>query len=308
MSELRILIDEQEIGTITQDRGGKLRFAYDQEWRNTNDAVPLSLSMPLTAAEYGNKEVESFLWNLLPDREETLRQIAAEHNISPRNPFALVGARGEDLQGAVQIVPRERIPHLRKRERITRISEQQLSELLLNRQRAVGATRIGEDSGFFSLAGAQAKAAVCYVNGRWYEQRGYTPSTHIVKPAVPDLLEQVENEHFCLRLAASVGLPAVKSSVHMIGEVNAIVVERYDRVRLKSRKRLPLNGVGRTGHPPAPGRHVFGALDPSGEQVPTSGRARDEADHAPPRRLGRARGRPRAVHARLRLQLCHRRH
>jgi serine/threonine-protein kinase HipA len=244
MAELRVLIDEHEIGTITQDRTGKLRFAYDQAWRNTIDAVPLSLSMPLTAAEYGNKEVDSFLWNLLPDREETLRQIAAEHNISSRNPFALVGVRGEDLQGAVQIVPPDRIAHLRKRERITRISEKELSDLLVNRQRAVGSTRIGEDSGFFSLAGAQAKAAVCYVNGRWYEQRGYTPSTHIVKPAMPDLLEQVENEHFCLRLVAAVGLPAVRSSVHTIGELKAIVVERYDRVRFKGRKRLALTEAG----------------------------------------------------------------
>ena len=79
MSELRVLIDETEIGSLFHDKGGKLRFAYDQEWRNTVDAVPLSLSMPLTATEYGHKTVTPFLWNLLPDREATLRQIADEH-------------------------------------------------------------------------------------------------------------------------------------------------------------------------------------------------------------------------------------
>lgn len=244
MSELRVLLDEQEIGTIHQERTGKLRFVYDDEWRNTIDALPLSLSMPLTRAEHGNKEVEAFLWNLLPDREDTLRQIAAEHNVSPRNPFALAGARGEDLQGAVQIVPTARLPHLRKRERITRISDKELCEILHNRQRATGKTHIGEDSGFFSLAGAQAKVAACLVNGRWYEQRGYTPSTHIIKPSVPDLLEQVENEHFCLRLAAAVGLHTVKSDVRTIGDLQTIVIERYDRVRMKGKKRLDLSGSG----------------------------------------------------------------
>lgn len=244
MTELRVLIDENEIGSIFREKGGKLRFVYDREWRNTIDAVPLSLSMPLTRGEHSHKQVEDFLWNLLPDREETLRQIAAEHGISPRSAFALAGARGEDLQGAVQIVPPERISYLRKRKRITRISEKALSEVLRNRLRATGKTHIGDDSGFFSLAGAQAKMAVCFVNGRWYEQRGYTPSTHIVKPAVPDLVEQVENEHFCLKLATAAGLSAVKSEVRTIGDMETIVVERYDRVRMKGRKRLTLSEAG----------------------------------------------------------------
>lgn len=244
MTELRVLIDEEEIGSVFQEAAGKLRFVYDDEWRNRVDAVQLSLSMPLTAKEHPHKAIEPYLWNLLPDREETLRQIAAEHDISPRNPFALAGARGEDLPGAVQIVPPERIGNLRKRERITRISEAQLAEVLRNRQRASGKTHIGEDSGFFSLAGAQPKVAVCRVGGRWYEQRGYTPSTHIVKPSIPDLAQQVENEHFSLRLAEAAGLHVIKSEVVRIGDLQTIVVPRYDRVRLKGRLRLALNAAG----------------------------------------------------------------
>ncbi len=248
MSELRVLIDEHEIGTLHQLQGGRLRFVYDDEWRNLVDAVPLSLSMPLTRREHPHKPVNAFLWNLLPDREETLRQIAAEHSVSPRNPFALAGARGEDLPGAVQIVPKERIAHLKKRERITRISEVDLCTLLRNRQRASGHTHIGADSGFFSLAGAQAKVAICYVGGRWYEQRGYTPSTHIIKPAMADLESQVENEHFCLKLAGAAGLNAVKSEVRTIGDLSTIVVERYDRVRLRGRTRVKLDQAGGRVH------------------------------------------------------------
>lgn len=244
MTDLRVLIDENQIGTIHQGASGRLRFVYDEEWRNLVDAVPLSLSMPLTKTEHGHKQVEAFLWNLLPDREETLRQIAAEHDISPRNPFALAGARGEDLPGAIQIVPPERLSHLRKRERITRISEADLCELLHNRQLATGKTRKGEDSGFFSLAGAQAKLAVCRVGGRWYEQRGYTPSTHIIKPSMTDLREQVENEHFSLRLAEAVGLHVIQSDVLTIGDLQTIVVARYDRVRMKGRTRLPIDEAG----------------------------------------------------------------
>ncbi len=248
MSELRVLIDETEIGSLFQEKGGRLRFVYDSGWRNRVDAIPLSLSMPLTGTEFGDKVVTPFLWNLLPDREATLRQIAGEHGISARNPFALVGARGEDLQGAVQIVPPERISHLKKRERVVRISESQLHEVLLNRMRATGATHIGEDSGFFSLAGAQPKVAVCLINGRWYEQRGYTPSTHILKPAMPDLKEQIENEHFCLKLGEAIGLPMVRSEVRTIGDLKALLIERYDRVRILGHKRLALAASGGRVH------------------------------------------------------------
>lgn len=248
MNELRVLIDEAEIGSLHQEKGGKFRFVYDIEWRNRADAIPLSLSMPLTGAEYGHKTVTPFLWNLLPDREATLRQIADEHGISPRNPFALVGTRGEDLQGAVQIVPPERIPHLKKRERVVRVSEAQLHDVLLNRMRGTGATHVGEDSGFFSLAGAQPKMAVCLINGRWYEQRGYTPSTHILKPAMPDLKEQVENEHFCLKLGEAVGLPMVRSEVRTIGDLKVLQIERYDRVRILRNKRLALTASGGQVH------------------------------------------------------------
>ncbi len=244
MSELCVLIDENTVGTIHQGQSGRLRFVYDVEWRNTVDAVPLSLAMPLTRSEHPHKIVSAYLWNVLPGREDTLRQIAAEHGISARNPFALAGARGEDLPGAVQIVPPERVPNLKSREGVNRISKADLAQLLRNLQRASGATHIGEDSGFFSLAGAQPKVAACLVGGRWYEQRGRTPSTHIIKPSMLDLDEQVENEHFCLRLARAVGINTVNSSVRTIDDLHTIVVERYDRVRFKNRTRLKLDQAG----------------------------------------------------------------
>ena len=36
------------------------------------DSYPLSLSMPLAAAEHGPGVVEPFLWGLLPDNEHVL--------------------------------------------------------------------------------------------------------------------------------------------------------------------------------------------------------------------------------------------
>jgi serine/threonine-protein kinase HipA len=88
------------------------------------------------------------------------------------------------------------------------------------------------DTGQFSLAGAQPKTALLFENGRWGVPSGRVPTTHIFKPPTGDLDGHVENEHFCLTLARALGLPAVGSRImHFPGEI-AIVIERFDRVRI----------------------------------------------------------------------------
>lgn len=242
--ELRVLVNDRELGSIFQSTNGKLRFVYDDAWRESIDAYPLSLSMPLGVAEHGHNVITNYLWGLLPDRAATLAALARAHGVSVRSAFALVGAVGEDLAGAVQIVPPERLGALKTREGVVQIPEARLARFLDDIVANRGPLNISDDAGFFSLAGAQAKKAVYWVNGKWYEPRGRTPSTHIIKPPMPGLEGQVENEHFCLRLAQALGLKTCESSVELIGDKPNIVAERYDRMRIRSGSRLRLNETG----------------------------------------------------------------
>ena len=57
-----------------------------------------------------------------------------------------------------------------------------------------------------------------------------TPTTHILKPPMPGLLGQVENEHFCLLLARALDFVSSNSSVLRFNGEVCIVVERYDRL------------------------------------------------------------------------------
>lgn len=87
--------------------------------------------------------------------------------------------------------------------------------------------------GQFSLAGAQPKTALLLDNGRWGIPSGRIPTTHILKPPNAQLDGFPENEHICLRLAQSLGLPVAESRVmHFDGEA-AIVISRYDRVHTR---------------------------------------------------------------------------
>jgi len=70
--ELIALLGGREIGRVHQEAKARLTFTYDRAWRAADEAYPLSLSMPLAAAEHGPGVVEPFLWGLLPDNERVL--------------------------------------------------------------------------------------------------------------------------------------------------------------------------------------------------------------------------------------------
>ena len=64
--ELLALLDGRETGRVARDVRGKLSFTYNEEWRNADNAYPLSLSMPLALERHGNDKIDPFLWDLPP--------------------------------------------------------------------------------------------------------------------------------------------------------------------------------------------------------------------------------------------------
>src|SRR5947209_5418022 len=79
------------------------------------------------------------------------------------------------------------------------------------------------------LAGAQAKTALLYSNGRWGVPSGLAATSHILKPAVVGLDDHDLNEHLCLDAARRAGLIAARTRIAQFGGESAIVVDRYDR-------------------------------------------------------------------------------
>jgi len=245
MRELIVLLRDQRVGVVTSHQG-RFAFRYDEAWLQNTNSVPLSLSMPLTKKLHGDAVIRPFLWGLLPDNEMTLATWGRRFGVSPRNAFALLSHIGEDLQGAIQIVSPDNLDEIRKREGVTRLSTAMLDQAFRLLIKDPGATQFTETGGSFSLAGAQPKKALYRVGKIWYEPRGRTPSTHILKPPVPHLEGQVENEVFCLRLAGRFGLPTPRIWVEYFGDFPVVVIERYDRVRMKGNTRLPLDSRGGT--------------------------------------------------------------
>lgn len=232
--ELVALVENREMGRVRRDRNGRLSFAYAEDWRTAADAFPLSLSMPLALGEHGHAKIDPYLWGLLPDNEQVLDKWGRKFHVSARNAFGLIAHVGEDAPGAVQFVKPERIDALRRASPadIDWLTEAMIAERLRALRADHGAWRLPRDTGQFSLAGAQPKTALLFLNGRWGLPSGRVPTTHILKPPTGEFDGHAENEHFCLELARALGFAVPNSRVMRFEDQIAIVVERYDRVQV----------------------------------------------------------------------------
>lgn len=228
--ELLILLKGRMIGKVRKHHGD-LSFEYKQDWRDDRAAYPLSLSMPLARKKHEGPEVRAYLEGLLPDSDTILRNWGRKFGVSHRSPFDLLKYVGEDCAGAVQFVAPDNLDDLMvERGSVEWLSEDEVAKRLRHLEDDRSAWRAEGDTGYFSLAGSQAKTALYFDGDRWGVPKGRTPTSHIVKPPMGDLRGVVENEHLCLQLARAAGIPAAESRVRHFDEQTAIVIKRYDRV------------------------------------------------------------------------------
>ncbi|WP_293780098.1 HipA domain-containing protein [uncultured Aeromicrobium sp.] len=102
----------------------------------------------------------------------------------------------------------------------------------------------------WSLAGAQAKFALAYIDGRWFEAHGAAPTTHIFKPGISRLKHQASVEHLTARVFDRLGVRAAPTRIEAFDGVPALVVTRYDRRRVP----LTASAASRRPTPPPTGR------------------------------------------------------
>ena len=187
--------------------------------------------MPIGNEAYGDKQMRPYLFGLLPDAEDVRRNLAAEFGVSPRNPFALLQYIGLDCPGAVQICDDDGLAMVVNREeKLVEIDEHGIAERL--REVRGGDSRWVADAEHWSLGGRQSKFALRNEGGRWFCCEGCAPTTHILKPGIQGLDWQALNEFLCLRTAALCGIRAARCEYRVFEDQPAIVVQRYDRVRL----------------------------------------------------------------------------
>jgi serine/threonine-protein kinase HipA len=228
---LEVVLDALHAGRLIQDTHGQLSFTYDDQYRQLDDPTPLSLSMRPTRREHPHRVVDPWLRGLLPDSDAVLARWAARFKVSANSPFALLTHVGEDVAGAAQFVTPERLESVTSGGELDWIETDYIAERLAVLRADRAAWSDVNSPGQFSLAGAQSKFALYRdpASSQWAIPAGRHATTHIIKPALPDLADQDINEHLCLVAARNLGLNAAHSEVMEFDGERAIVLERYDR-------------------------------------------------------------------------------
>lgn len=233
---LNVYLDGVLAGQLAQTAGGALAFAYDSSYTARANPTPLSLSMPLSGSRHSNRVVAAWLEGLLPDNLAVREEWARRFEVSARNPFALLGHVGRDAAGAVQVLPVDVDPPdaARRTGDVRRLTDDELSGLLLRLTVGDHGWDVGAGSGRWSLAGAQNKVALHRLDdGGWGVPQDATPTTHILKPTrAGTRFEDLHvNEFVCLRAAGLLGLRVARVDLVDVGGAKTLVSTRYDRGR-----------------------------------------------------------------------------
>lgn len=224
----------RKAGVLEQQKG-RMSFTYDDKYLGDPDTMALSVSMPLLRGNVGrisykDNVTRSFFAGLLPD--DLVRQrLAKLLGISENNSFGLLEAVGGECAGAITILPSGKEPELENIDDTISLDDAGVFDMLATlRRRPLMA---GEKDVRLSLAGAQDKVAVRIgKNAGVSLMRGGAPTTHIIKPMISDahdVIDSVQNELFCLKLAAAVGLPVADAFIGYAKDEPYLCVERYDR-------------------------------------------------------------------------------
>jgi len=227
---LDVYFGEAKAGALRQDEAGALNYAYDPGYLAGRAPRAISFSMPLQEAPYADRIARPFFSGLLPD-EGARQRLAGALGISAGNAFGLLEVIGGECAGALSLYPAGQTPPSSDDDGVEALSPARLEEILgkLRERPLLG----GEEGVRLSLAGAQDKLAVCVDGEAIGLAKGGRPTTHILKPFIQALDGTVENELFCLRLAARLKLPVPKVEMRRSGAIPFLLVERYDRSQHK---------------------------------------------------------------------------
>ena len=232
LSVLNVLLHGHQIGTLTRLSDDRTVFAFTENYIEDTNRPTLSLSFKakttgelITDIRRTRVKVPPFFSNLLP--EGPLRKYLAERaSVNEKREFFLLWVLGQDLPGAIQIIPEDAASMPDEEVPSEESSETASNESLMR----------------FSLAGVQIKfsAAKSATGGLTIPTQGVGGSW-IVKlpsatyPGVP------ENEFLMMRLAQEVGIDVPEIQLLETSEIDGIpasvgklggrsfAIKRFDR-------------------------------------------------------------------------------
>lgn len=214
---------------------------YDDSWVASEQGRPLSLSLPFTPGNqpHRGRTVRAWFENLLPDNKDIRERVARRFKASSTEAFALLAEVGRDCAGALQILPDAAAPKGVQEVSAIPLNDAKVAQVLRNT--LTSTSLMGQDSDDIefriSIAGAQEKTALLWLNDQWCLPQGATPTTHILKLPLGlvgnlrfDMSDSVENEWLCSKILHAYGLPVAPTQMLQFEDMKVLAVERFDRM------------------------------------------------------------------------------
>jgi len=149
----------QLVGFFLKDPGGMVAFGYDESWLARDNAIPVSLSLPLREDPFKGPAVAAFFENLLPDSETLRRRVSEKVGAAGIDAYSLLSRIVRDCVGALQFLPEEEELQGSTEIQGRVASDSDIEGMLLNlAQTPLGLDR--ERDFRISIAGAQEKTAL----------------------------------------------------------------------------------------------------------------------------------------------------
>ncbi|HEX3238974.1 MAG TPA: type II toxin-antitoxin system HipA family toxin [Solirubrobacterales bacterium] len=223
MTELDVYLAGVKAGRLIRKDNGNMQFRYEPAYRG----APLSWALPVQTEAHPHALCRAVFGGLLPEGASR-EAIARRLGISAENDYSLLEDIGGDCAGAISVLPagytQNGVPLVEE------ISKDDLDEMVARLpQRPLAASPDGKTR--LSLAGAQPKLPVILQGGKAFlPLNAAAPTTHIIKPEPIGFEGLVDNEAFCLELAARCGLTTASAEKSRTTTgLPYLLVERYDR-------------------------------------------------------------------------------
>jgi serine/threonine-protein kinase HipA len=227
--ELHVWCDNRLVGYLWRDAQQRLGFRYETGWIESG-GFALSQQLPLQQGDFSPNELSAqlFFSNLLPEAGVRTRTVT-DLKIADTD-FDLLREIGGECAGAISILPVELTPASEAAYQL--LGTDGLAQLVLHRGQSYRFPHDGERPRL-SLAGAQDKCPVLIRDNELFLPQGAAASSHILKFEIPDYPHVPAYETFLGGLARRLGLPVAPIELVFLGDRSYVVIERYDRIRLK---------------------------------------------------------------------------
>ena len=178
---LSVFMNGRLVGRLRRESSGAIDFQYGGPWLAWDNALPVSMSLPLREDRYVGEPVIAVFDNLLPDSDAIRRRMAERVHAEGYDAYSLLAAVGRDCVGALQFLPEGGDPGPAGSVAGRPVEDAEIAAVLNDLETSpLGLDESGEFR--ISLAGAQEKTALLHWDGKWQVPHGATATTHILKP------------------------------------------------------------------------------------------------------------------------------